>query len=180
MPKIDRIDPNLLASNPRATLASWERYRPVAVAAFRQHPKTFVYKPVSLKPATVCSRLRDACRGAIAFGYDLSGPLDGPIAVEDFLQWYSEIIVRYDKDHVFIGPLANVLSTITGDSNEQSPDGFSFPILSFEEVSAFTLLLSAGHLTGPVTILSPPDISLLTPRTNVEMISRPDGSLILL
>jgi len=174
MKKLDNIDPQRLAGNPRATLQSWLKYRDVVLSAFRQHPKPFIYTPTSMAATSVASKLRDAVRGKLAFSYP-----DGEVSDFELAKWYSEIVVKHDKENVYIGPPEGVKRSLTG-STPASTSELKFPTLSFEEVSAFTLLLSGGRIVGPVLILQPPDLSLLPPRPNVEMLRRPDGSLVLI
>ncbi len=119
--------------------------------------------------------MRDAIRGMIAFNY----PCEIPMI--DLARWYDEIIIKHDKECVYIGPPAEVKLTIRGD--QRSPDSSSnliFQTLSFEEVSAFQLLLSNARILGPILIQNPPDLSLLPKRPNVEIMQREDGSLVLL
>lgn len=175
--KLDRIDPIVLASNPRATLDSWKRYEPIVLAAMSQHPRTYSYHPTSLAPTTVCTRLRDAIRGKIAFDYPSEK------TATEVAEWYSQIVVKNNNENVFLGPQEKVLSELQGiplGGPPSAPSIYAYSSLSFEEISAFTLLLSANRITGPVTIAQPPDLTLLPERPNVEMLSRPDGSLILL
>src|SRR5215468_1793852 len=99
MKKLDRIDPQRLASNPRATLQSWLKYRDVVLSAIRQHPKPYIYHPVSMTPSSVASKMRDAIRGKLAFSYP-----DPDVTDFDLARWYSEIVIKHDKENVFIGP----------------------------------------------------------------------------
>lgn len=172
--KLDRLDTQKLASNPRATLASWLKYRDIVVSAYNQHPRPFIYKPVNMTPASVASKIRDAIRGCIAFGYDCNG-----IPHVDLSRWWTEIIVKYDSENIFIGPPDEVQNVLSGESVSRD-GGWNFPTLTFEEVSAFQLLLSGGRLVGPVKVLQPPDLTLLPKRPNVEFMDRPDGSLVML
>ncbi len=169
--KLDRIDPVALASNPRASLQSWKRYEAVVVAAYRMHPRTYVFSPASHSPSTVASRLRDAVRGCLAFSYD------SPISPADLARWYSEIIVKHTKTEVLVGPPEAVTSEIT--ESREDARSFSYHSLSLDEIIAFTVLLSHGRFSGPVTIFQPPDISQLPPQPNVEVMKRLDGSLVL-
>lgn len=139
-----------------------------------QHPKPFIYQPTSMTPSSVASKLRDAVRGKLAFNYP-----DQEISDLALARWYSEIVVKHDKENVFIGPPEEVKRTLVG-TTPKSDHELNFPTLSFEEVSAFTLLLSGGRITGPIVVRQPPDLSLLTLRPNVEMLQRKDGSLVLL
>jgi hypothetical protein len=172
--KLDRIDPAQLAHNPRATLQSWLKYRDVVITAIRQHPKPYIYRPVSMSASSVASKMRDAIRGKLAFNY----PDDD---VDDLIlaKWYSEIIIKHDKENVYIGPPEEIKATLIG-ATPSSPNELTFATLSFEELSAFTLLLSGGRIVGPITCKQPPDLTLLPKRPNVEYLKRPDGSLVLL
>ena len=175
MRKLERIDQESLSSNPRANYNSWLKYEPIVRAAFNQHPKTYVYAPASMSPATVASRLRDAIRGFLAFGYTYD------LSAVDIARGYDEIIIKHDRSCVYIGQPQDVKSVIRGE--QRSPDSSSnliFTTLSFEEVSAFTLLLSNARILGPIIIKNPPDLTLLPQRPNVEMLQRPDGSIALL
>ena len=186
--KLRGIDPTTLVGNPRATLTAWIRYESIVVAAFRQHPSPYRYIPANVSPATVASRIRDAIRGKLAFDY----PCVIPNAT--LLAWYAEIIVKYDSTQVYIGlPLANTTAlegqcipqsplTSSTKTNEANPSSSShiFDSLTLEELIAFTVLLDTGRILGPVLIHHPPDISLLPDRSNVEILSRPDGALILM
>jgi hypothetical protein len=128
-----------------------------------------------MSPVTVCSRLRDAIRGKLAFDYP------SEIPTEDLSRWYGQIVIKSDTEQVLIGPLEEIKSSVQGTAVgvTKSAD-MVFAELSFEEITAFTLLLSTGRVVGPVLIQKPPDISLLTARPNVELMNRPDGSLVLL
>jgi hypothetical protein len=174
MRKLDNIDPQRLAGNPRATLQSWLKYRDVVLSAMNQHPKPFIYQPSSMTPSSVASKLRDAVRGKLAFNYP-----DNEITDLALARWYSEIVVKHDKENVFIGPPEEVKKTLVG-STPTSSSELSYPTLSFEEISAFTLLLSGGRIVGPIICTQPPDLTLLPLRPNVEMIKRKDGSLVLI
>ena len=145
MKKLDRIDAKSLASNPRASYSSWLKYEPVVLAAYKQHPKIFVYSPTSMTPASVASKMRDAVRGMLAFSYPCSVP------VLELAKWYDEIIIKHDKESVYIGQPEGVKSVLSGE--QRSPDSSSnliFPTLTFEEVSAFQLLLSTARILGPI------------------------------
>ncbi len=174
--KTDRLDPTTLAGNPRATLNQWKRYENYVMAAFKMHPRPYILEPTSMTAGTFVSRIRDAVRGCLAFGYDCAVPL------EDLLRWYSEVIFKPNGAFVYIGPPQEVSEAIQGKpiSSSDVTSGYSFPVLTFEEVAAFSVLLSAGRLNGPVLITQPPDLSLLPDYPNVEKIARPDGSVILL
>lgn len=174
MKKLDRIDPQRLAGNPRATLQSWLKYRDVVMSAMNQHPKPFIYRPISMTPSSVASKMRDAVRGKLAFNYP-----DEEIDNLVLARWYSEIVVKHDSQNVYIGPPESVRSALTGATPSSSSD-LNFPTLSFEEVAAFTLLLSGGRIVGPIVVRQPPDLSLLPLRPNVEILNRKDGSLVLL
>lgn len=174
MPKLDRIDPTALATNPRATLSAWKRYEPTVLAAMAQHPRPYVFRPSNMAPSTVASRLRDAIRGKLAFDHE------SVRSVDEVRRWYAEVVVKSDLAQVYIGPLEKVTEILAGDHVSTTPAPFSFDSLSFEEVSAFALLLSTGRLNGPVEIRCAPDLTLLPMRPNVEQITKPDGTLLLI
>lgn len=174
MNKLDRTTPESLRGNPRATLLSWQKYEQIVKAAIEVHPKSYVYPCSSLRPTTVASRLRDAIRGKIAFDYP------SELSTNAVTRWYSEIIIKFDIENVYIGPLEKVTEVLEGHGQIRGESVMSFPTLSFEEVAAFALLLANGRVQGPVHIHQPPDISLLSERPNLEKIQREDGSLILI
>lgn len=175
MKKLDNIDPQRLASNPRATLQSWLKYRDVVRTAMLQHPKPYVYTPTSMATSSVASKLRDAVRGKLAFNYP-----DPEVNNLDLARWYSEIIVKHDlAGNVYIGPPEAVKTTLEGSSPSNRAE-LTYPTLAFEEVSAFVILLSGGRLSGPIKIMQPPDISILPRLPNVEILTKPDGSLVLI
>lgn len=173
MSKLSSIDSSTLASNPRATLSSWLRYEPIAKAAFLSHPIPYVYTPTSLSPSSVCSKLRDAVRGAIAFSYP------GFCETPALARWWSEVVVSHDREKVFIGPPQRSLPAIDGSVHNDW--AFCFDRLSEAEFSAFELLLNSGRIKGPVMIHHPlASFSLLPLCDNVERIHRADGKLVLL
>jgi hypothetical protein len=174
MKKLDNIDPQRLAGNPRATLTSWLKYRDVVIMAMRQHPKPYIYTPTSMAASSVASKLRDAVRGKLAFDYP-----DPEVSNLDLARWYSEIVVKHDRENVYIGPPEEVKTTLIG-ATPNSATELTFPTLSFTEVSAFVILLSGSRLSGPIKIMQPPDISLLPNLPNVEILTKPDGSLVLI
>lgn len=174
MNKLERVSPEALRGNPRATHASWEKYQQMITAAYRAHPNGYVYRPMNMVPGTVCSRARDAVRGAIAFAYP------SEIPTVDLAKWYSEVIFKHDTEHVYIGPAKAVADILHGEVTNPNKTTLTFPTLSFEEVAAFALLISTGRIVGPVQIASPPDLSLLPERLNVELLERKDGSLVIL
>lgn len=172
MKKLSRIDPRTLASCPRARLQDWVRYESIVVAAFRQHPKPYFHTPTSLAPTTVCSRIRDAVRGKIAFDYP--SEIDTPALA----RWWEEVVVKVFDGSVVIGPQEIVSEKLQAD--ESRPKEFLYDSLTLEEVIAFTVLLSDRKITGPIRITNPPPISLVPERNNVEIIPKEDGSLVLL
>lgn len=173
MSKLDNIDPTKLSSNPRATLSAWEKYRGLVEAAYSISPRVHAFKPNNLSPATVASRVRDAIRGAIAFDYPCC------MGREGLLRWYADVIVKHDLEYVYIGPETPVSEELRGDTPVSDSSILSFVSLTFEEVVAFTILLASGRIKGPVIINHPPDLSLLPPRDNVEIMVKPDGKVIL-
>lgn len=173
--KLDRIDPSSLLHNPRATQGAWLKYEPIILAAFKQHPRPYIFSPSSMSPVSVCSKARDAVRGKLAFDYP------SEVSTPDLQRWYSEVIFKVLEESVYIGPPQTSTDSLEGQGNtKSSASSLSFSELSFEEISAWALLISNGRFKGSVTVLYPPDLSLLPPRPNVEMMSKPDGSLVLL
>ena len=169
--KLSRIDPASLAGNPRATYAAWLRFSLVVRNAMNDHPKPHTITPVSITPATYASRLRDAVRGAIAFGH-------ADVPVEDLARWFGEVVVRYDARNVYIGPREVKPTEIETASIPKTE--FSFATLTDEEFQAFVLLLNAGRISGPVHIETPNGLWCDPLLPNITFIPRPDGSLILL
>lgn len=167
--KLERLDPVRLASNPRASLLSWLKYKDIVLGAMAQHPRPYIYKPSNMTPSSVTSKIRDAIRGCIAFGYE-------GVNHSDLAKWWIEVVVKHDNENVYIGPFEEVQSVLSGETVSKD-NGLTFPTLAFEEVAAFQILLSNGRLLGPIRILQPPDISLLPKRPNVVLMPRPDGSL---
>lgn len=170
--KLSRISMESLANNPRATLSSWLKYEPVILAAYRQHPKSYSYRPANMAAVTVCSRLRDAVRGLLAFKYSCEVPHD------DIQRWYSEVKICHDGTNVIIGPIEKNMDQLEGEGSDVPL--YSFKELSLEEVVAFSVLISGNRITGPVFVASPPDVSLLPSRPNVEVVKKEDNSLMLL
>lgn len=173
--KLDRINPATLAANPRAKLPSWLKYREIVTAAFRMHPKTYVYTPANRSPQTIVNHMRDAVRGCLAFEYPCE------IAHTDLLRWYDEVVFKATDDEVIIGPPVGIESHLSGiDNGGSTPQSYKYDTLTFEEICAFTVLLSTGRINGPVQILHPPDITLIPERPNVELLPQSDGSLVML
>lgn len=161
-----------LAGNPRASLSAWLKYEPVVLAAYRQHPKPYSYRPANMAAVTVCSRLRDAVRGCLAFRYSCE------ISHDDLLHWFSEVIFKHDGTNVYIGPPERTLEKLDGEGSDVPL--YSFKELSLEEIVAFSVLISGNRISGPVFIAAPPDVSLLPSRPNVEVIQKEGGTLMLL
>jgi hypothetical protein len=113
-------------------------------------------------------------RGKLAFDYPCT-----EVTNDEILRWYAEVVFKNDREQVYIGPPEEVKSTLVG-STPASSTSLIFPTLTFEELTAFTLLLSGGRIVGPVQVKQPPDIALLEKRPNVEILHKPDGSLVLL
>ncbi len=57
---------------------------------------------------------------------------------------------------------------------------YAFTVLTFEEIVAFTVLLSSNRLRGPVVISFPPDLTLLRELPNVQILPQSDGSVVML
>lgn len=168
-----RTPPSLssLATNPRASVRAWSRYRDTVLAARRMHPETFVVTPTSFSPATFCSQLRDAVRGCIAFDYEGDG--------EAISSWWQKVVVRFDEKKVYIGPPPKKTDEAAAFLRE-SKDGFYFEFLSHGEIQAFQFLISRGRLQGPVQFRIPPDQYLPAPMNNCEIIPQEDGSFFML
>lgn len=174
--KLERIDAKDLIGNPRCRLPAWLRYQHIVEEAYRRHPRPYIYRPPNMSALTVTSQLRDAIRGAIAFGHPSSIP------VPDLIAWYSQIIIKHLDGEVYIGTpeeraVVPLLPTVAAPTVS---DPYSFDTLSLEELIAFTILLSTNRVRGPVTVHQPPSFDMLPPRPNVEVITKPDGSLVLL
>lgn len=173
--KLAALDPVDLSSNPRATLQAWLNYQSVILQAVSRHPLPFTFAPQNKSPQTVVSRLRDAVRGCLAFGYDIS---DTAVTQESLLRWYAEVVFKFDKDLVIIGPPERLRDRLH--INEQTHDSrYHYPFLTFEEIAAFQLLLSTGKISGPVIIDTAPDMTLLPSRDNVEMTLNDKKQLVL-
>lgn len=170
--KLSRISMESLAGNPRASLSAWLKYEPVILAAYRLHPKPYSYRPANMAAVTVCSRLRDAVRGCLAFRYSCEVPHDA------LLVWYSEIKIKHDGTNVIIGPIEKNMDALEGEGSDVPL--YSFKELSLEEIVAFSVLISGNRISGPVFIAAPPDVSLLPSRPNVEIVKKEDNSLMLL
>lgn len=172
-------DPALLLDNPRATYRAWKQYEVLALAALAHFPKTYVFCPHSLRPSTVASRVRDAIRGLLAFNYPILS--DPPVSHGTIADWWSRVIVKHNATHVFIGSPDRVLTELTGKAETSTPGlVYKYETLTFEEITAFTILISSGRINGPVIVTSPPDVSLIPERSNVELEVRPDGKLLIL
>jgi hypothetical protein len=175
--KLGRIDPVSLADNPRATLQAWQRYEPIVIAAVRKFPLPFVWSPSphQISCTTVVSRIRDACRGKIAFDYPSS------ITAEDLARWFSQVIFKVVSRSVYIGPKEQLKTVVIPlDAHEEKKGDLVFDDLTPDELNAFALLLSNGRLSGPIILrkpLSQPDVPEYP---NFHIIPRPDGSLVLL
>lgn len=127
-----------------------------------------------MMPSSVASKLRDAVRGKLAFNYP-----DPDLTDLELAKWYSEIIVKHNRENVYIGPPEEIKSVLVG-ATPATKNELVFPTLSFEEVAAFALLLSNSRIVGPIRIQQPPDLSLLQRRPNVEIINQENGELVLI
>lgn len=170
--KLLRLDPTLLASNPRATLSAWQRYEPLVLAAHSQHPQTFSYECTDMASNTICSRIRDAIRGALAFSYPST------LAHADLLSWYSEVIIRFDATHVHIGPRGPLTPTLSILKPKDSTT-LEYARLTNDELHAFALLLSSGRLQGPI-LCHHPNLTSPLLHPNLEVIHREDGAMVLI
>lgn len=177
MPKTDpsRLRPSTLASNPRASLSAYLRFRDTIEAAISSHPAAHVCVPQDYAPATFVSRIRDAVRGLIAFDYPCAHP------PERISLWWSEVVVAFDPhdpNAVIIGPKTSVVEKINA-PKAVPQDMKAFVSLEPDEFSAFCLLISRGRIDGPVHVKNHTNSSVAVP-ANVEIISRPDGSIVLI
>lgn len=170
--KLNRIDPEDLSSNPRATLAAWQRYEDLIIQAFQAHPQGWTYTPRMLAPVTFVSRIRDAIRGKIAFDYP------SIVNKEEIANWFSQVIFKVVGNDVYIGPKTKLMETLKAPTTTK--DTLTFETLSIDEICAFALLLSGGQIQGPIVIQKPPSISSLPNYPNFHTLPRPDGSLVLL
>jgi hypothetical protein len=174
MSKLNRLDPETLAHNPRAKLTAWYKYQPTVRAAFEKFPRVYRFTPENMTAATVSSRLRDAIRGCLVFHYPIEFTTHSQLT-----EWWDTVVVKHTTTDVLIGPPEATVEALK--SVDTDAPGYRFNSLTFEELTAFAVLLSSAKLTGPVTVLDPPtDLGLLAERPNLELVSRPDGSLVLL
>lgn len=180
MSKLSRIDPGKLLGNPRATEPAWRKYEVLAMLAYKNHPAPYVWEPDGMEPSTVCTRLRDAIRGCLAFKHTIN-PIYS-VTHDELARWFDEIIIKNTDTRVYVGRPERVADELAGTAvgNAEERKGFSFPSLDFEEVNAFAFLLSRGRILGPVMVTNPPDVTLMQDRSNVEVMLKPDGKLILL
>lgn len=140
---------SLLAENPRASLASWLRFRDHVIQAIEWYPQSLILHPISLRPSTYTSRVRDAIRGAIAFGYPC-----GTYSTDALLTWYTQISVRFTKTTVIIGPrdaveeiAPNEVKPISLLEDAHRPIG-----VSPTERDAIVVLVGSGRLASGVTL----------------------------
>lgn len=167
------LDPTSLAANPRASLPAWLRYSDIVLRAYNTRPHKFTYIPTSHSTASVASKLRDAIRGKLAFDYPFSVPNDA------LKEWWGNVVVTFDKEKVYIGAPEKRTIEVHGSANIIGV--LHFTTLSLEELCAFEYLLDHGRIKGPIHIDHPVETFFNTPSPlNVERITRPDGSLILL
>lgn len=174
MKKLERLDPESLAHNPRASLSSWYRYQDVVVAAYRTAPLPYIYPPSGMTASTVVSRIRDAIRGCLCFRYPISDP---SITHEALEAWYATIIIKQVKSDVVI--CAPKMPDVEALRPSKPIEGLAFDTLTFEEVAAFHTLIASGRIRGPITITNPPDVSLIPEHPNVNRIDQ-NGALVLL
>lgn len=174
MSKLDNLTPSALSSNLRASISSWQRYERIVERAFHVHPQQFVFTPTLFSPATVASQMRDAIKGAIVFKYPTT------LSENDLVRWFSETTIRHDKEKVYIGPRKK--EKVTCEITEERETELSFQTLSLNELNAFILLLGNERIKGPVVVRKCDALRLheVPPHPNVEIITKPDGSIILL
>lgn len=171
MSKLDRLDPETLKDNPRATHAQWQRFEAIVKSARMAFPTSWEYPIHGLTPNTAASRLRDAIRGAIAFNYTTN--------THELLEWYKKIHITHSSTHLIIRPtdMPKTSPAVQAVLSDEFP--FSFDTLDQTEYDAFGTLLNSGRIIGPVHMKHAPAM-LQRGWMNVEVIPRPDGSLILL
>ena len=136
MKKLQRVSPDALKGNPRATYAAWQKYEPIVKEAYSLHPKGYTFKPYNMSPATVASRLRDAVRGAIAFEFSSS------IDVQDLARWFDEVIVSHTTEEVYIGPKVKVKNVDVILETPDDPVRPHFPETTFR---AYATLINSGE-----------------------------------
>lgn len=174
MSKLLRITPETLANNPRASLNEWLRFSHIVKDAMLQHPQSFFYKPETMSPNTLESRIRDAIRGCICFSYDPNS--------DAIRTWFNEVIFSHTKTLLIIGPKKKQGSPpIEGTQSNKSKSSvsYSYPSLTQHEYNAFITLLAANHINGPVIVDDPKNLEL-SDSPFVESLIRPDGKLIIL
>lgn len=174
MVKASTEDLRLLASNPRATLAAWERYRSLVSSAMRFYPQAYQFAPATLSPTSVVSKMRDAIRGKIAFDFP------GDPETELVRDWYAKVILKVIDGKVFIGPREQAKVRPEVRAKDEGGSMLTFGQLAPDELAALFLLLSRGKLSGPVRLTKIARGSELPDIPNVEAIPQPDGSLLLL
>jgi hypothetical protein len=174
MPKLNHLRPSSLSSNPRASLSSYLRFRDTIESAASGHPLPHVCIPSSLAPSTFISRIRDAVSGLLAFDYPCS------VDKDRLSLWWSEVVVAPDPTNpkaVIIGPKTSVVEKVNAPT--PIPQGMmSFTTLVQDEFDAFCLLLSRGRIQGPVHVKDGGWSYATAP--NVEVLRRPDGSIVLI
>lgn len=171
MSKLDRLDPDTLKDNPRATFSAWTRYTTIVRRARELFPHTYKFQPLGQVPATVASRLRDAIRGAIAFDYTEDTP--------ELRKWYEKIIITHTQKELIIRArdALRISPEVTAVLDDKFP--FSYDTLDQTEYDSFGNLLNSGRIVGPVHMKHAPQF-LQRGWMNVEVIQRPDGSTLLL
>lgn len=178
MSKLSSLTPDLLLGNPRATLEAWLRYQPLVLDAYANRPNVFTFTPTDMSASTVCSRIRDAIRGKFVFDYPCT------VDTASLLSWWTTVVVRHTSTSVFIGPRETIQPSVAYTlSSPKSREDYAFSTVTIEELLSLALLLNNARITGPIAITRPPsfDLDLLTARfLNVELIHRPDGTLLLI
>lgn len=180
MGKLDNLDPASLSSNPRATESAWRRYEKMILAAYNHRPKPFIIVAslYNLSPHTLCSRIREAIRGKLAFDYP------SEVSAAELKAWYHHNTVSYTIDTVIIGPKSKLVNPPLEPPPTQNHSDLQFDSLNVEEFMAFAFLVNSGKLQGPVLIRRL-DTSIdwqarLSGLSNIQILNRPDGSTVLI
>lgn len=176
-PKAEGLNIVDLTNNPRADLASWMKYESLILTAYRAFPSPYEFKPKNHSAHTVVSRFRDATRGCIAFQHPIT--LAEDITHDMLRDWYLQVIIKRNADDtIFVGRPEKRLIRI---ETERLPDkdSYTYASLTYEEISAFSLLLATGRIRGPVKALAFPDVTTLPERSNLNVMVNSDGALVL-
>ncbi len=177
MTRSETQDREALRQNPRASLSAWLRYEDLVHAAYLSFPEPFIIESADLATTTLESRLRDAIRGAITFGY----PCDWS---DDLSTWWNQVIVK----RTITPPKVIICKRETKGlppvefTTAENKTKLEFVSLTVPEWKAFITLINNGRIQGPVLVRdssncpgTETDIHL-----NVQLLTRPDGSTVIL